>query len=306
MNPTSSAAVSVVIPVYNSAGTIASCIESIVAQQLTDIEVVVVDDGSTDGSGGICDGYAAADARIKVVHQPNQGRTAARWRGTSMACGEWIAYVDSDDMLPKEALSDLLEQATDDTDRGLGNGHTLWPECRTSIPMADFRHLAVRAEGTIGVPWGSLYRRSVLSDYLFDIPRHIYNGEDYLFWLRLVFLTDKPVHVVYKSVYDKGDEHTSADFVWTAGYCQQLDRLRVASIPAEDYHLYADDALCDRLENLFAVAVWQRRQEWVHSPFYLGIRREMQERHRPMSWKQRFFLSLPYLRLRKLLVKIGT
>lgn len=204
MNQPLSVRISVIVPVYNASDTIASCIESIQRQTMADFQLVVVDDGSSDNSGAICDSYAARDSRITVVHQQNLGRTAARQRGTAAAVGEWLAYVDADDTLPEDALATLLQRADDGTDIVLGNGHLLQGESRSVIPMSDFRHLTIRSEGTIGVPWGSLYRRTVVDDSLFDIPREIYNGEDYLFWVRLVFLTEKPVHVVRQPVYNKG------------------------------------------------------------------------------------------------------
>lgn len=304
MNVPATVAVSVVVPIYNSIDTIATCIASIQQQQLTDIEIILVDDGSTDGSGRICDEFAIKDARINVIHQPNSGRTMARKRGTQFAHGVWIAYVDSDDSLPATALWDLYQQVNDETDIVFGNGGSIALEHRTRIPIQDFRHLTVRSEGTIGVPWGSLYRRIVLSDNLFDIPREIINGEDYLFWVRLVFQTQKAVHVVYKAVYNKGADHTSNTFVWTADYCQRLHQLRVESIPAEMYDEFADDVICDGLVNLFATAVCQSRKVWGSSHFYLQLMHEIKERRYRMGWKKQLFLQIPSLRLRRLIAKV--
>ena len=180
--------VSVVVPVYNSEDSIGACISSILNQSLHDIEVILVDDGSIDCSGSICDDYANVDNRIVVVHQENMGRSAARLHGTQTACGEWLAFVDSDDTLPDDALSDLYAMSSDDIDIVLGNGDSLKGEKRDTIPIGEFRHMAVRSDGQIGLPWGSLYRRTVVTPYLFDLPREIMNGEDYIFWLRLVFL----------------------------------------------------------------------------------------------------------------------
>ncbi len=303
MNQPLSVRISVIVPVYNASDTIASCIESIQRQTMADFQLVVVDDGSSDNSGAICDSYAARDSRITVVHQQNLGRTAARQRGTAAAVGEWLAYVDADDTLPEDALATLLQRADDGTDIVLGNGHLLQGESRSVIPMSDFRHLTIRSEGTIGVPWGSLYRRTVVDDSLFDIPREIYNGEDYLFWVRLVFLTEKPVHVVRQPVYNKGAEHTCADFVWTADYCQKLNLYRVGSIPAGLYDSYADDVITDQLVNLFAVAVCQRRQEWVCSDFYQNLMKEIRDRGYSLNWKKILFLRLPSLRMRRWLVR---
>ena len=164
--------------------------ESILSQSFTDFELILVNDGSTDLSGRICDECAAFDARVRVKHQTNGGRTRARHEGVKLSRGEWVTFVDSDDALATDALRMLSGRATADVDIVFGNGYTLPCMARDFIPMAEFRHRAVRGEGTIGVPWGSFYRRTLLSDYVFDLPRDIYMGEDYIYWLRMVFATD--------------------------------------------------------------------------------------------------------------------
>lgn len=286
--------ISVIVPVYNSEDTIAACIESILGQSFTDWELIIVDDGSTDNSGHICDQYK--DDRIHVIHQANQGRTAARWAGVEAATDDWISFVDSDDTLPVDALLSLSQGISRETDIVLGNGHTLPSESRKVISMNEFRHLAVRAEGNIGLPWGSLYRRDIITPYLFDIPRHIMMGEDYIFWLRLVFSTDKSVSIVYDSVYNKGEEHTCNTFQWTSDYCYELNELRKQAIPADQHQEFLSDMLDDRLVNLFAVAAHEPRRIWKHSPFYLDIKQDMDRIGRRLSMKQRLLLLITSLR----------
>lgn len=91
--------VSFIVPVYNVAEYIEECIKSIAEQQLRNIEIVLIDDGSTDASGKICDKFAQKDKRIKVFHQKNAGVSAARNAGIEKACGEWICFVDGDDTI---------------------------------------------------------------------------------------------------------------------------------------------------------------------------------------------------------------
>lgn len=291
--------ISVVVPIYNSEDTITDCIKSILQQSFSDFEIILVDDGCTDRSGLLCDVFSEKYDCITVVHQQNKGRVEARKIGVEKAIGEWICFVDSDDTLPVNSLELLHNATTDNTDIVLGNGYTLFPETRNTISISDFRHMTVRGDGTIGVPWGSLYRRSVITPYLFDIPRHIYNGEDYLYWLRLVFLTEKPVNVVYYSVYNKGEEHTSNCFVWTADYCYELNELRKKSIPTDLLNIYLPDMLKDRLVNLFAVAVCQSKKEWKKSKFYKDIINDMKVINCSFNIKQKCFLFIPSLWLRK-------
>lgn len=95
--------ISIIIPVYNVELYLEACISSIVNQSLSNIEIILVDDGSTDNSGLICDEWKNRDNRISVIHQPNAGLSAARNIGTSFANSNLIMYIDSDDLLHKEA-----------------------------------------------------------------------------------------------------------------------------------------------------------------------------------------------------------
>ena len=97
--------VSVIVPVYNVEKYIGRCIESILAQTFTDFELILVDDGSPDKSGTICDEYAKIDSRVRVIHKENGGVSSARNKGLDEARGEWIVFVDSDDWVEEEYLS---------------------------------------------------------------------------------------------------------------------------------------------------------------------------------------------------------
>ncbi len=104
--------ISVVVPVYNVEDYLRKCIDSLVNQIYTNIEIILVNDGSTDSSGTICDEYAQKDQRIRVIHKKNEGLVSARKAGVLDATGEFITYVDSDDWIDKEAYSELIEPLT--------------------------------------------------------------------------------------------------------------------------------------------------------------------------------------------------
>ncbi len=101
--------ISVIIPVYNVAPYLERSINSVLAQTHANLEVILIDDGSTDESGKICDKFAESDGRIKVIHQQNQGLSVARNVGLNEANGEWIAFLDSDDWIEKEMYATLLQ-----------------------------------------------------------------------------------------------------------------------------------------------------------------------------------------------------
>ena len=109
--------ISVIVPVYNAEPFLAKCIDSLLAQTYPDMEILLIDDGSTDASPTVCDRYAAADARVRVIHQKNAGVGAARNAGLDAAKGAYIAFVDADDYVLPDYLEtlqrDMIEQNVD-------------------------------------------------------------------------------------------------------------------------------------------------------------------------------------------------
>lgn len=95
--------ISVIVPVYNEEVRISRCIESILNQDIQELELILIDDGSTDSSGRICEKYARKDSRIQVIHQKNSGVGSARNTGITASKGKYIAFVDSDDYLPNNS-----------------------------------------------------------------------------------------------------------------------------------------------------------------------------------------------------------
>lgn len=102
------AMLSVIVPVYNVEPYLARCVDSILAQTYENLEVILVDDGSRDTSGQICDEYAAKDSRVKVIHKENGGLSSARNAGIDGARGEYLAFVDSDDWIEPDAYAHML------------------------------------------------------------------------------------------------------------------------------------------------------------------------------------------------------
>ena len=109
--------VSIIIPVYNVELYLSKCIDSILAQSFTDWECILVDDGSKDKSGSICDNYALKDNRIKVIHQNNSGVSVARQVGIDNVCGEYSIHIDPDDWVESNMIEELYKKAkSDDAD----------------------------------------------------------------------------------------------------------------------------------------------------------------------------------------------
>ena len=105
--------ISIIVAVYNAKGYLERCLDSIINQTFSDYEVLLVDDGSTDGSGAICDKYEQEDSRFKVIHKENGGVGSARKIGLDNAVGEYIIHMDSDDWAEPDMLRKLYDFATD-------------------------------------------------------------------------------------------------------------------------------------------------------------------------------------------------
>lgn len=100
--------ISIIVPIYNAEAYLQTCLDSILAQTYQNLQIILVDDGSTDSSGAICDAYGAKDGRIRVIHQSNGGVAAARNAGLAAAAGDWIGWVDADDWIDPDMFAYLL------------------------------------------------------------------------------------------------------------------------------------------------------------------------------------------------------
>ena len=179
--------IGVIVPVYRTEKYLAECIDSILAQTYTHFRLVLVDDGSPDNAGKICDEYAEKDRRITVIHQDNAGATRARARGVEEAADcEFITFIDSDDTIATCYLETLHKAISDDIDivANETNINT------ASLPKDKYlEHLFIGGVDT--GPCSKLFRRSLFSTHTFDIPRTIVVGEDMLMDIRLTFSSQR-------------------------------------------------------------------------------------------------------------------
>lgn len=200
--------INVVIPVYNVEKYLKDCMESVLAQTYTDFQVVLVDDGSTDGCPGICDAYAEQDARVKVIHKTNGGLSDARNAGTEAAEGDWIFYLDSDDYLEKNALETVVNiQKEYQSDIVVGNYSYLYEdhEDTAQTPYNGIcvlnNHDAMEAliTGKIqNFAWGKLIRAGIAKRHLFPKGKifedHYWTHEIFAEANRVVFCPAPMVH----------------------------------------------------------------------------------------------------------------
>lgn len=172
--------ISVIMPVYNAEKYLADAVESVLAQTFSDFELILVDDGSEDGSPSICDSYAEKDTRVVVLHKPNGGICDARNAGLKIAKGDYVGFMDNDDYLEPNALMDnhrlAVENDADWVKFGkteiLMQGDNILAEKPTHFEQAVYDHEALmrnfmklRVASAMTFVWDSLLRRSIIEEH---------------------------------------------------------------------------------------------------------------------------------------------
>lgn len=173
--------ISVIVPAYNAEAYLDQCLESIVTQSYRRLEIMVVDDGSTDGTSRICDGWACRDKRIRVIHQPNGGHSAARNAALDVMTGDLVTMVDSDDVLHPEFVTSLLNVMLQTGADIVVGGYTPFSGTTPSFHQSarDFttncfnQQEAIMAvlyqQGLTHSPWGRLFKASLFDGIRFPL-----------------------------------------------------------------------------------------------------------------------------------------
>lgn len=180
---------SVIVPVYNVESFLPQCVDSILACDNSDLELLLVDDGSTDGSAHLCDAFSARDNRVKVFHKPNGGVSSARNLGLEHAQGEWIMFVDSDDWVSPdffdlpETSADIIERPYSRIDEK-GNVVGLCRPACDRILTEEYELFRYFVNERINVLWNKVIRRSLVGATRFNESVSV--GEDFLFYLAIL------------------------------------------------------------------------------------------------------------------------
>lgn len=245
--------VSVIVPVYNVAPFLRKCIDCIIVQSFADFELLLIDDGSQDKSAEICDEYALKDDRIRVIHQVNAGVTAARRKGVEAARGNWLCFVDSDDVLPENALLDLYDNSSAEVDIVIGSQFYMVNEQGTKIREIcgksslddwnniDFLKALLEGKTPLSV-WGKLYRKDIFNSLVLDLPKSIPYGEDYIMNVRLAVKVRK-VRTIAKHVYNYVQHESSCmhTFQNTWEYAKKMNEFLLQPIK-----LYSLEEACKK------------------------------------------------------------
>lgn len=211
--------VSVIVPIYNAGKYLEECINSIVKQTYDNLQIILVNDGSRDNSWKICQQLQKSDNRISITSQPNSGVSVARNTGLDLANGKWIMFVDPDDILDKNIVSDLLDEVNSDRDIIISTcyGFDTYSKKRAHFFTEDrefkkdkedlYLQLLDLPYGqtgeiftAIGVPWGKLYRRSFLDKFGLKFDSKLRRMQDNIFnmyafyYAREIKYVDKPLY----------------------------------------------------------------------------------------------------------------
>lgn len=299
--------ISVIIPVYNAADYLHRCVDSILASTHGDFEILLINDGSTDNSPRICEDCAARDGRITVIHQDNQGVSAARNRGIDTCRGDWVVFVDADDYITPDFLGMIAQADSQNVDllqfdfarqphfvidsqqnlsfqkdqiqlliRRILVPSQLLPEGNT-----DFRSPCLRA-----------YRRAILHRHNIRFAPHLAVGEDLLFNLAYHLKITSCLYIPRPVYYY--DVHTgSATHGFRTGLLQNHARLQedVRDILLQDtvFPLYEEDFYSYCLENLAYVLIRE-----IFHPHSTRTYRENRALCRCLQQNQTYRQAMPY------------
>lgn len=257
--------ISVIVPVYNCIHTLERCVHAICAQTMKDWELLLIDDGSTDGSSGLCDRLAVQDPRIRVFHKLNGGVSSARNLGLDNARGDYVMICDSDDWAEPDWCEKLYRAAEDHPgclivcnyyrSADTGEAVNAAPQCsglQLIVPKADF--FSLNRQELLGIPWNKIYRREVLEQAHIRFRPNLSLGEDLIFVLDYLDAADGDAVFVNTHLYH-----------YTVGNPASLSSKYYSDLAGIYRTLYGRirQVLCSN------PGAWEKwRQEYLRSYFY--------------------------------------
>ena len=290
--------ISVIVPVYNTEQYLHRCIDSILAQTYTDFELLLIDDGSTDSSGAMCDEYTEKDSRVRVFHKANGGANSSRCLGLDNAQGEWITFVDSDDSIREDALEILFNSSNDSVGAVIANTS----EDRIISSEAWIKLLLdskTRCE-----LWGSLYRRAILHNVEFNITASIVVGEDFLTNIQYAISCEK-IKLISEKIYN-----------YTQGVSTSLVNSYKLSLEHEKELLSCLEIILNGREHIFAFEIFRKKYLTLERLVFIGqkpyrekwVRNLMREKKcykDSLGLKEKILLSIPCATISRFMLKLG-
>lgn len=304
--------IGVIVPVYKVEKYIAECIESILAQTYTNFRLILVDDGTPDNAGKICDEYAKKDSRITVIHQENAGVTRARARGVEEATDcEWITFIDSDDTITIDALEHLISYTNEETDivharmsrfhsaeKGIAKGSR-------SKTISAKQHRINMILGIDSGPTAKIYRRNLFTNDVFEIQRSIVMGEDTISNTRIAFKNHKNVissnYIVYN--YRQHEESCMHTFNGCYEYEERFLEQLINSIPNNELYKYQKYIIIRKIKTFdFKFGYSAQVPEWYGNRFHKQLINEIKQYNIKELFFERKLLNATNDKKRKFLI----
>lgn len=226
--------ISIIIPVYNAEKNLCSTVDSILSQNSLDYELLLIDDGSQDQSGKICDEYASQDCRVRVFHKQNGGVSSARNLGIDKATGEWIFFVDSDDIVLPSALEFISTCISDNVNcdlfifRHQCNGEPVDVSLSPDLTVDEYLRKLL-AYKIVSSPWAKLYRTVYAKELRFNQNLRI--GEDLLFNVEYVSLIGKNIHIKYSDAEVYSYIYREDSAMHASNVCSEYLQLNTIAVP---------------------------------------------------------------------------
>ncbi|MBD5226218.1 MAG: glycosyltransferase [Bacteroidales bacterium] len=250
MSNISYAKISVIIPVYNVENYLEKCLDSIINQSFKELDIIIVDDGSTDNSGKICDRYASSDPRIRVIHQKNKGVASARNTGISISVADTIAFVDSDDWIERDMLINLWKGMTD-TDADIAMCNFCYDYDNRSLPenrlanvgssvysSSQAINLLMEGEKIHYYVWNKLFRKDIIGkgfeegalyEDILAMPQLLYSAR------RICYIPYVGYHYAHRQSSIVNRPSVKARIAYLSALCRQMIFIRSISISPEIY-----------------------------------------------------------------------
>lgn len=239
--------VSVIIPIYNAEKYLPECIESVLSQTMPDFEVLLIDDGSTDGSAAICDRYAEQDARIRVFHIPNGGVSAARNLGLDRALGDFVVFIDADDWVDVDHLQQFTSCSIGENGIAFSNLTELRPGKVHTFPMPDCDIKESREACMVVVA---------------ELLRNRCFG-----WVCNKIFSRKTIEK-HKLRFDQNVQYAE-DELFTAAYCAHISRIVCNSHPTYHYRHVPGSLLHRQIDPRVVLQTWQQiRSHYTELGYY--------------------------------------
>lgn len=243
--------VSVIIPIYNTEKFLSKCINSVLAQTLKDIEVLLIDDGSTDGSGKICDEYVRKDKRIHAIHIPNQGVSHARNKGLEAAKGKYIYFMDSDDWIETDMISTLYQliqtnkadlstcgYLIEDEDENILykiNGKSTYTLDKWDAIHSLFHDKYYKYKGNL---WDKLYNKEIIERNKLRFNEQIYYNEDRLFIFQYLSFCQYVIYTTipyYHYIMRSSSAMNSSQRIYNKNMCTFMDAFDIMTANSTMY-----------------------------------------------------------------------